>query len=116
MNPTNDAWVWILFYSFFLFMICSTVIVSIKRKRLRKVSFRAFVATIFLFALFSWNAMYRNMTTEFGHFFDDLTSLRPWAWMCIYLFAYILKWWYLVFLHSQQNLNPLPKNETEYRH
>ncbi len=86
MNPTNDAWVWIFFYSFFLVMICSTVFVSIKKKSLRKVSLRAFVATIVLFALFSWNAMYRNMTTEFGHFFESLTSLRPWSWMCIYLF------------------------------
>ncbi|WP_294746712.1 hypothetical protein [uncultured Exiguobacterium sp.] len=101
MGPTNDMWVWVLYYAFFLIMLFSTTFVTIKHVFLRKASVRAGLAIFFLYALFIWNSMYRVETTEFGHLYEGLMTLRPWAWMCVFLFTYLLKWWYLVFLHTR---------------
>ncbi|MCY1691356.1 hypothetical protein OVA29_12205 [Exiguobacterium sp. SL14] len=102
MGPTNDMWVWVLFYAYFIFMFISTLFVAIKHASLRKASIRAALATLFLYALFVWNSMYRLDITEFRHFYEGLTTLRPWTWMCVFLFAYTLKCWYLMFLHTRR--------------
>ncbi|NTY09331.1 hypothetical protein EXW93_06950 [Exiguobacterium sp. JMULE1] len=102
MGPTNDMWVWVLSYAFFFITLISAIFVAIKHPALRKASIRAVVAMLFLYALFIWNSMYRLDITEFRHFYEGLTTLRPWAWMCVFLIAYTLKWWYLVFLHTRR--------------
>lgn len=93
MGPSNDPWVWVIFYSFFITTILGAIIAIVESKKNRKISISVLLITPILFLVFFWNSFYRDMVTESEYFFDSLLSFKIWAWFCILLLAYIISWW-----------------------
>ncbi len=105
MGPSDASWVWIVFYSFFIATLLASIVSIVESKTNRKKSIRILFITPTLFLVFLWNSFYRDMVTEFEYFFDGLMSLKVWAWFCILLFAYILKWWISVAIQIRRHFS-----------
>lgn len=105
MGPTDDSWVWIVFYSFFIATLLGAIVAIVESKNIRKVSIRVLLITPILFVVFFWNSFYRDMMTESEHFFASLLSFKLWACFCTLLFIYIISWWVTLVMHVKRRFS-----------
>lgn len=105
MGLSDDTWVWVVFYGFFIATLLVAIIAIVESKKNRGSSIRILLVAPILFIVFFVNSFYRSMETEFEHLFDELLSFKVWAWFCILLFAYIISWWVTIMIRVKRRFS-----------